>query len=133
MRSNVKKEEQLLRVGVLGCGVICQAAHLIASSKARNIHLQAICDVAPDLREKMAAMYEPDSVYDDYDAMLRDPAVDAVIIGVGDQFHVPCARKAVLAGFILANRRQCRKDKCHYQDDQDCNLRFHYPTITATK
>lgn len=98
MRSNVKKEEQLLRVGVLGCGVICQAAHLIASSKARNIHLQAICDVARDLREKMAAMYEPDSVYDDYDAMLRDPAVDAVIIGVGDQFHVPCARKAVLAG-----------------------------------
>lgn len=42
MKSNVKKEERCLKVGVLGCGVICQAAHLIGCSKARNIHLQTI-------------------------------------------------------------------------------------------
>lgn len=98
MKTNVKKEDTLLRVGVLGCGVINQAAHLIGCSKARNIHLQAICDLSDELREKMAAIYAPDSVYADYDAMLRDPAVDAVIVGVGDQFHVPCATQAILAG-----------------------------------
>lgn len=98
MKPNVKKEEKCLRVGVLGCGVICQAAHLIGSTKARNIHLQAICDVAEDLRNKMAAIYTPDSVYADYGEMLSNPDIDAVIIGIGDQFHVPCARQAVLAG-----------------------------------
>lgn len=98
MRTNVKKEADCLRVGVLGCGIICQAAHLIGSTKARNIHLQAICDVADDLRNKMAAIYEPDSVYADYNEMLEDPNIDAVIIGIGDQFHVPCAKQAVLAG-----------------------------------
>lgn len=98
MKVNVIKDERCLRVGVLGCGVICQAAHLIGSSKARNIHLQAICDVAEDLRNKMAGMYEPDSVYSDYAEMLKDPNVDAVIIGIGDQFHVPCAKQAVQAG-----------------------------------
>lgn len=98
MKSNVKKEERCLKVGVLGCGVICQAAHLIGCSKARNIHLQAICDVAEDLLDKMAAIYEPDSIYTDYAKMLADPDVDAVIIGIGDQFHVPCAKQAVEAG-----------------------------------
>ncbi len=98
MNSNVKKEEQLLRVGVLGCGVINQAAHLIASTKARNIHLQAICDVSDELRNKMVAMYEPDSEYSDYSEMLADPNIDAVIIGIGDQFHMPCAKQALEAG-----------------------------------
>ena len=98
MTSNVKKDPRCLRVGVLGCGIICQAGHLIAASKAKNIHLQAVCDVAEDLLQKMAAMYEPDSTYTDFAQMLADPAVDAVVIGVGDQFHVPCARQALEAG-----------------------------------
>lgn len=98
MKTNIKKEEKLLNVGILGCGIISQAAHLIGSTKARNIHLQAICDISDELRNKMAAMYDPDTTYADYDAMLQDSNIDAVIIGIGDQFHVPCAKKAILAG-----------------------------------
>ena len=98
MKTNVKKEDRCLNVGVLGCGIINQAAHLIGCSKARNIHLQAVCDVAEDLLQKMAAIYEPDSIYTDYEKMLEDPEVEAVIIGVGDQFHVPCAKLAAEAG-----------------------------------
>ena len=98
MKTNVKKEERCLNVGVLGCGIICQAAHLIGSTKARNVHLYAICDVAEDLLNKMAAIYDPDVVYNDYSRMLADPKVEAVIIGIGDQFHVPCAKQAILAG-----------------------------------
>ncbi len=98
VKTNVKKQERLLRVGVLGCGVICQAAHLIGSTKAKNVHLQAICDVAEDLLHKIADIYGPDSIYTDYAEMLEDPRVEAVIIGIGDQFHVPCAKQAVEAG-----------------------------------
>lgn len=98
MKTNFKKEDECLRIGILGCGLINQASHLINSIKGRNIHLQAICDVAEDLREKMEAIYQPDSVYADFADMLADPDVDAVVIGIGDQFHVPCARQAVLAG-----------------------------------
>ena len=56
MKTNVKKDERCLKVGVLGCGIICQAAHLIGCTKAHNIQLEAICDVAAELREKMAAI-----------------------------------------------------------------------------
>ena len=98
MQSNVKKEDRCLRIGILGCGVISQAGHLIAVTKAKNAHLQAICDVSQELRCRMAETWHPDSVYASYEDMLADPAVEAVVIGVGDQFHMPCAKQALLAG-----------------------------------
>lgn len=92
------KEERCLRVGILGCGMICQAAHFEAALKARNIELYAICDVAEDLLNQMADMYHSKKRYTSYEQMLEDEQVEAVIIGIGDQFHVPCARQALLAG-----------------------------------
>ena len=94
----MKKEERLLRVGILGCGPISQIAHFDACRKARNAQLYAICDLADDLREKMAVLHEPRVVFKSYDDMLADPQVEAVIIGVADQFHVPLALKAIEAG-----------------------------------
>lgn len=94
----MKKSERRLRVGVLGCGPISQAAHFDACRKAHNADLYAICDRADDLREAMTAMHRPQVSYADYDAMLADPQVDAVIIATADQFHVPLASKAIAAG-----------------------------------
>ena len=94
----MKKEEKLLKVGVLGCGPISQAAHFEACRKARNIELYAICDLADDLLEKMAVVHSVPHTYNDYDKMLADPQVEAVIIGIADQFHVPAALKAIEAG-----------------------------------
>src|SRR5437762_757735 len=94
----MNKESRLLRVGVLGCGPIAQFAHFDACRKARNAELYAICDLAEDLVEKMAAVHEPRVTYLNLDDMLKDPAVEAVIIGTADQFHVPLCRKVIAAG-----------------------------------
>lgn len=94
----IEKESRLLRVGVLGAGPISQAAHFDACRKARNAELYAICDIAPDLLTRMAAIHAPKTTFSDYDTMLADPQVEAVIIGTADQFHVPLARRAIAAG-----------------------------------
>lgn len=91
-------DDQALRVGVLGCGPVAQAAHFEACRKADNAELYALCDVADDLRERMAAVHAPQAQYADYGAMLDDPAVDAVLVATADAFHVPAARRAVAAG-----------------------------------
>jgi predicted dehydrogenase len=93
-----KKEDRRLRVGVLGCGPIAQAAHFESCTKARNADLYAICDVADDLRERMAATHQPTRSYADYATMLADPDLDAVIIATSDPFHVPAAIQALEAG-----------------------------------
>ena len=55
----MNKDSRLLRLGILGCGPIAQIAHFDAARKARNIELTAICDLADDLRERMAALHQP--------------------------------------------------------------------------
>jgi predicted dehydrogenase len=94
----MKKEQRLLRIGVLGCGPISQIAHFDACRKARNAELYAICDVADDLLQKMAVIHEPRVTYSNLAHMLADPLVEAVIIGTADQFHVPLCRQVLAAG-----------------------------------
>src|ERR1700724_1233172 len=94
----MKKTSDPVRIGVLGCGMISQAAHFESCQKARNARLYAICDAADDLRNRMAQIWEPEVAYSQYDELLADPKVEAVIIGIADQFHVSAAAQAIAAG-----------------------------------
>lgn len=90
--------ETQLNIGVLGCGQIAQSAHFESCTKAKNARLYAICDVAEDLRERMVCTHNPDRSFADYDAMLADPELDAVIIATADAFHVETSIRALAAG-----------------------------------
>ncbi len=92
------KDERRLRIGVLGCGPIAQAAHFESCAKARNAELHAICDVAPDLVERMRCIHVPTRAFTDYDTMLADPELEAVIVATADAHHVTVARRALEAG-----------------------------------
>ncbi|MBB4006232.1 Gfo/Idh/MocA family protein [Allorhizobium taibaishanense] len=92
------KQDRQLRVGILGCGPIAQFAHFESTVKGHNTRLYAICDAAEDLAARMGATYGPDKIYHDYDAMLADPELEAVIIATSDAFHVPAAMRALEAG-----------------------------------
>ena len=92
------KNEKRLRVGVLGAGQIAQAAHFESCTKAVNAELFAICDVADDLRERMVVTHGAQKSFNDYDRMLADPDIDAVIIATADAFHVPASLRALAAG-----------------------------------
>ncbi|ALL68499.1 Myo-inositol 2-dehydrogenase [Paraburkholderia caribensis MBA4] len=94
----MKKEERQLRIGVLGCGPISQFAHFESVQKARNASLFAVCDVDEGLARHFGQFYNAQNVYLDYDQMLADPEVEAVIIGTSDAFHVPASLKALAAG-----------------------------------
>jgi predicted dehydrogenase len=94
----IAKDKRCLRIGVLGCGPIAQFAHFDACRKARNAELYAICDVADDLRQKMAEVHRPTVAYADYEAMLADPQVEAIVVAIADQFHVEASLRALEAG-----------------------------------
>lgn len=92
------KEQQVVRIGVLGAGQISQAAHFDSVRRANNAELYAICDVDEYLLNEMNNIYHPEKNYTDYDEMLKDPNVDAVVVGIADNFHVPMTIKAINAG-----------------------------------
>lgn len=87
-----------LNIGVLGAGPIAQFAHFESCVKASNARLHAICDVADDLRTRMVATWAPARNFADYDQMLEDPDLDAVIVATSDAFHVPATVRALKAG-----------------------------------
>jgi len=49
-------------------------------------------------RERMAITHGAQKTYNDYDAMLADPSLEAVIIATADAFHVPASIRALEAG-----------------------------------
>ncbi|SMG60511.1 Gfo/Idh/MocA family protein [Paraburkholderia susongensis] len=94
----MSKDDRQLRVGVLGCGPISQFAHFESVQKAGNAVLHAVCDVDEGLARHFGEFYEAERIYQDYDTMLADPAIEAVVIATSDAFHVPAAMKAIAAG-----------------------------------
>lgn len=92
------EQERLLRVGILGCGPISQFAHLESAQKGRNVALHAVCDADEGLAKRFGEFYDAERVYFDYDQMLADPDIEAVVIGTSDAFHVPAALRALAAG-----------------------------------
>src|SRR2546429_4281292 len=101
----IQKEARLLRIGVLGAGPVSQAAHFDACRRARNVELYAICDVAEDLVTRMATIHEPRPIYLNYDEMLPDPQVEAIIIAIADQFHGSAACRAPPAAkYVLVEK-----------------------------
>ena len=94
----IEKENLLLKIGVLGAGAISQIAHFDACTKARNVELYAVCDLSDALLQRAEVLHAPKVTYQDYDDMLADPQVEAVLIATADALHVPLAHKAVSAG-----------------------------------
>ena len=87
-----------LRIGVLGCGPIAQAAHLESVQKARDVVLAAVCDRDEELATTFGAFHGARRIHTEYDELLADDGVDAVVVATADSFHVPAARRALAAG-----------------------------------
>ena len=94
----MQKERHCVRVGILGCGPISQFAHLESVQKGRNVQLRAVCDADEGLARRFGQFYDAERIYLDYDEMLADEQVDAVVLATSDAFHVPAALKALAAG-----------------------------------
>ena len=92
------KNDNTLRIGLLGCGPIAQFAHLPALAKARRVRLTALCDAAQDLLQTIGRQTGVEQLYTSYDEMLAKAPIDAVLIAAADEFHVPLAVQALRAG-----------------------------------
>ena len=70
----------IVRVGIIGCGGIANGKHMPALSKLKNVKMVAFCDIiekkALAAREKFGT---PDcAVYTDYKKLLEDKSIDVV-------------------------------------------------------
>ena len=88
--------DKVIGVGVIGCGEIAQLMHLPYLDELPAFRIAALCDISPTVLGKLGAQYGVEALYDDYRALLADPAVDAVAICTYD--HGPIVEAALAAG-----------------------------------
>ncbi len=85
-----------VRLGVIGCGRIAQAAHLPAIAKAGNVQLVGVSDPSATLAQGVADQYGVQSFTATEDLLAAD--IEAVVVATPDRFHFPLGQAALQAG-----------------------------------
>jgi xylose dehydrogenase (NAD/NADP) len=87
-----------IRWGVLGNATIARRCVIPAIQKSRNGLVQALATRCPANAALVAAENHIGRIYDRYETLLEDPAIDAVYIPLPNHLHLPWTLKALLAG-----------------------------------
>jgi predicted dehydrogenase len=84
--------------GVLGNATIARKCVIPAIQKSRNGRIHALATRSPADARGVVSENKIPQVYDDYEAVLADPAIDAVYIPLPNHLHHPWTMKALSAG-----------------------------------
>ena len=88
-----------IRVGIIGIGNMGSAhASCVAEGKIKGMELAALCDTVAARQEYCRKTFPQATVYSDYQQLLQDTNVDAVIIAVPHPLHAKIATAALQAG-----------------------------------
>lgn len=84
-------------VAVVGVGFVGGQAHVPSFKKAEGSELIALCAKTEKRVKPLAEKYEV-KYYLDYDELLKDPKLDAVVLSVPTPLHYESAKKAIEKG-----------------------------------
>lgn len=76
-----------IKVAVIGCGNIANAAHIPAYMKNDEVEIKYFCDIIPERAEKCVEKYGCGKAVADYHDFLNDPEIDAVSVCTHNDFH----------------------------------------------
>jgi xylose dehydrogenase (NAD/NADP) len=86
-----------VRIGLVGCGGISHL-HARAAESASNAAIVACSDVRRDVAEAWAGRYGCERAYEDYEAMLREHDLDAVLLATWPAQHHEQVLRCLRAG-----------------------------------
>ena len=99
-----------INIGVIGCGRIARIHDMPGVMKYEYAHIIAVCDLDAnraadakklviDTRTKLFGKADDNiKIYSDYEELLANPEIDAVVICTPDHWHAKIAIEAVRAG-----------------------------------
>jgi len=87
-----------MKVAVIGCGTIANAAHIPSYIKNQDAEIKYFCDIIPERARSAVEKYECGIAITDYKVALADPEVTAVSICTPNNVHASIAIDAMRAG-----------------------------------
>lgn len=87
-----------VRLGIIGCGVIGNHAHLPSATRSDQLDVLAVADLLPERVQAAAEKYGVHRTYASGDELLADPDVEAVVLAMPVNERTPLAFRALAAG-----------------------------------
>ena len=87
-----------MKVGVIGCGTIANAAHIPSYLNNSKVEIKYFCDILPEKAQKCVEKYGCGTAVQDYKVVLADPEIQAVSICTPNNVHAEIAIAAMRAG-----------------------------------
>ncbi len=92
------REDEIVRIGIIGCGRASETRHLPALRRVRGGLVVAVADVDATRLGRVADAFRIERRHDDARALLADPELDAVAVCVPARAHAEVALAALEAG-----------------------------------
>ncbi len=86
------------KVGLIGLGEVAQLMHLPLLADDARFSIAAISDVSASLIDHVAKRYNVPTRHENAEALIADPALDAVFILTPDYLHAELLTKAIASG-----------------------------------
>lgn len=87
-----------IKVAIIGCGTIANAAHIKAYMANPNAEIKYFCDIIKERAEKAVKEYGCGEAIEDYHVALNDPEIEAVSICTPNNVHASIAIDSLRAG-----------------------------------
>lgn len=112
----IKVKNKKLQIGIIGCGGIANQKHLPALSRQKEkCEIMAFCDLKKERAQKAKEKYGAQGacVYDTYEELLADTALDLVHVLTPNVSHCPIT----VAAFEAGKHVMCEKPMAHTAAD----------------
>ncbi len=87
-----------MKVAIIGCGTIANAAHIPAYLKNPDAEIKYFCDVVPERAQAAVEKYGCGTAVSDYHQVLADPEIEAVSVCTPNNMHARISIDALYAG-----------------------------------
>lgn len=96
--ANETRGVKSVRIGIVGCGRLTRNKHLKAIQTVEDLECAAVADLDSTARNSVADQYGIESRYEDLDALLGHPEIDAVALIVPTRVKADLVIQALAAG-----------------------------------
>uniref|UniRef100_A0A7C4XTB2 Gfo/Idh/MocA family oxidoreductase n=1 Tax=candidate division WOR-3 bacterium TaxID=2052148 RepID=A0A7C4XTB2_UNCW3 len=90
--------KEKVNIGIVGCGAHAQIAHIPIFKKNKDCNLLAICDTDVRKLDSLSLKYNIPKRYQDFQEILEDREIEAVVIATPNYLHAPMTISAIKYG-----------------------------------
>jgi len=89
--------ESKIRIGIIGAGAVTQMGHIPAFKSLNKAELVALCDKDEEKLWLLSQKHKISKAYRDYEKLVADREIDAVVIATPNYLHLPMIEAACSA------------------------------------